>query len=212
MPFFLLSLIHIRRYTAKEVATLFVQEIVKLHGFPTSIISDRDRLFMSTFWTELFKEADTKLKMTLAYHPQTDGQSEAVDKCVETYLRCFSCYKPRQWPKWLPWTGYWYNTNYHGSIKLSLFKALYGRDPPPLLRREEGATIEEIQSLMQERNSMLDELKKHLDQAQQRMKMYADKKRREVEFQMRNKVFLKIQPYRMKTLAMKLNQKLSAQF
>jgi len=97
---------------AKEVATLFVQEIVKLHGFPTSIISDRDIFLMRTFWNELFKEAGTKLKMTSVYHPQTDGQSEAVNKCVETYLRCFSGYKPRQWPKWLPWVEYWYSTNY----------------------------------------------------------------------------------------------------
>jgi len=61
---------------------------------------------------------------------------------------------------------------------MSPFKALYGRDPPPLLREEGGVTIEEILGLMQEKNSMLDELKMHLDQAQQRMKMYADKKRR----------------------------------
>jgi len=138
-----------------------VQEIVKLHGFPTSIISDRGILFLSTFWT---KEVVTKFNMTSAYHPQTDGQSEAVNKCVETYLRCFSGYKPRQWPKWLPWAGYRYNTNYHGSIKMSPFKALYGRDLPPLLRGEGGASIEEIQGLMQERNSMLDGLKMHLDQ------------------------------------------------
>jgi len=90
-------------YMAKEVATLLVQEIVKLHGFPTSIISGRDKLFMNTFWTELFKEAGTKLKMTSAYHPQTDRQSEAINKCVETYLKCFSGYKPRQWPRRLPW-------------------------------------------------------------------------------------------------------------
>jgi len=80
------------------------------------------------------------------------------------------------------------------------------------LRGEGYATIEEIQCLIQERNSMLDELKMHLDQAQQRMKMYADKKRREVEFQRGDRVFLKIQPYRMKILARKLNKKLSARF
>jgi len=66
---------------------------------------------------------------------------------------------------------------------MSPFKALYERDPPPLLRGEGGAIIEEIQGLMQERNSILHELKMHLDQARQRMKMYADKRRCEVEFQ-----------------------------
>jgi len=110
---------------AKEVTTLFVQEIIKLHGFPTSIISDMDKLFINIFWTELFKEADTKLKMSSTYNIQTDGQSEAVNKCVETYLSYFSGYKPRQWPKWLPWAAYWYNTNYHGSIKKCHHSKLY---------------------------------------------------------------------------------------
>ena len=95
---------------------------------------------------------------------------------------------------------------------MSPFKALYGRYPPPLLRGEGGATIEKIQGLMQERNLMLNEVKMYLDQAQLRMKMYANKKRREVEFQLGDKVFLKIQPYRIKTLARKLNKKLSARF
>jgi len=57
---------------------------------------------------------------------------------------CFSGYKSRKWPKWLPWAEYWYNTSYRGSIKISPFKVLFGRDPPPLLRGERGATIEEI--------------------------------------------------------------------
>ena len=199
-------------YTAKEMAELFIKEVVRLHGFPTSIVSDRDRLFMSAFWAELFKEAGTKLKMTTAYHPQSDGQTEAVNKCVETYLRCLTGTKPKQGPKWLSWAEYWYDTNYHGSIKMTPFKALYGRDPPILQRGVGEANVDEVQLLMQERNQMLEELRVHLNKAQQRMKLYADKKRREVEFQPGDKVYLKIQPYRMKSLAKKINQKLSPRF
>jgi len=64
---------------------------------------------MSTFWSKLFKQAGTSLKMSSAYHPQTDGQTEVVNKCVETYLRCLTGTKPKQWPSWLSWAEFWYN-------------------------------------------------------------------------------------------------------
>ncbi|KAL1363077.1 hypothetical protein AAHE18_03G125400 [Arachis hypogaea] len=90
--------------------------------------------------------------MSSAHHPQTDGQSKAVNKCVETYLRCFVGSTPKQWPRWLNWAEYWYNTNYHGSIKMTPFKALYGREPPVLLRGQGEAAVEEARNLMEKRN------------------------------------------------------------
>ena len=76
-------------YMAKMVAEKFVEGIVKLHGLPKSIISDRDPIFISHFWRKFFKMSGIKLHMSSTYHPQTDGQSEVVKKCVEQYLRCF---------------------------------------------------------------------------------------------------------------------------
>lgn len=97
-----------------------------MHGFPRLIVSDRDRVLVSQFWQELFKLSGTSLKLSSGYHPQTDGQIEVVNRSLETYLRCFAGTHPKQWPRWIPWAEFWFNTTYHGSTKMTPFRALYG--------------------------------------------------------------------------------------
>ena len=150
-------------YTAKTVAEVFVKEIVKLHGFPKSIVSDRDKIFLSHFWSEMFRLAGTKLNQSSSYHPQTDGQTEVVNKNVEAYLRCFCGEKPREWSQWLHWAEYWYNTTYHGSIGINPFQAVYGRLPPPLIQYGDMETPNStLDQQLRDRDIILGALKEHL--------------------------------------------------
>ena len=79
--------------TAPEVAKIFFNEIFRHHGLPKIIISDRDAKFTSRFWQALFKELDTKIHMSTAFHPQTDGQTERLNKTLEEMIRAYVGYK-----------------------------------------------------------------------------------------------------------------------
>jgi hypothetical protein len=117
-------------YIAKVVAEIYVKEISRLHGMPRSIVMDRDKVFTNQFWTEYFRLQGSELRMSSAYHPQTDGQTEALNKCLETYLHCFVSTCQKQWSRWLHWAEFWYNTSYQTSTRLTPFEAVYGRPPP----------------------------------------------------------------------------------
>lgn len=84
-------------FTSASIAEIFVREIVRLHGMPSTIVSDRDRVFISTFWQELFRLQGTKLAMSSAYHPESDGQTEVTNRTLEMYLRCFTLDQPKKW-------------------------------------------------------------------------------------------------------------------
>ncbi|KAD3642212.1 hypothetical protein E3N88_31436 [Mikania micrantha] len=111
-------------YTATSLSTIFLDQIYKLHGLPKTILSDRDPIFLSKFWKELFHSVGTTLLHSSAYHPQTDGQTEVVNRTLESYLRCFTCDEPTQWSKYLYLAEFWYNTSHHSAIDMKPFQAL----------------------------------------------------------------------------------------
>jgi hypothetical protein len=127
-------------YTAESVAQAFYTDIVGLHGIPQFIVSDRDPVFTSTFWSELMRLSGTKLLMSSAFHPQTDGQTEAANRVIIMYLRCFTGDRPRQWLRWLPWAEYTYNTAYQSSLQETPFQVVYDREPPTIRSYEPGDT------------------------------------------------------------------------
>jgi hypothetical protein len=111
----------------------FMDNIFKLHGMPDSIISDKDPTFTSNFWQEIFKIQGTQLHLITAYHPQNDGQTEIVNKCLETFLMCFASDRQHQCAQWLPLAEWWYNTSYHTSTHMTSFEEVYGQNPPSVL-------------------------------------------------------------------------------
>jgi hypothetical protein len=154
-------------YTAESVANAFFADVVRLHGVSQSIVSDRDPVFTSVFWQELMRLTGTKLYMSFGFHPQTDGQTEAANRVIVMYLRCFTGDRPRQWLRWLPWAEYTYNTAYQSSLRETPFRVVYGRDPPTIRSYEPGdARVAAMAPEMEDRAAFLDDICVRLEQAQ----------------------------------------------
>lgn len=120
-------------FTAKLVAELFVQQIVRLHSLPAFIVNDRDPIFLSNFWRELFQLSSTKLQLSTAYHPE-GGQTKVLNCCLETYVRCFASEQPRKWSQWLARAEFSYNTGFHSATCMTPFEAVYSQCPPSILQ------------------------------------------------------------------------------
>lgn len=199
-------------YTALIVAQKFVDTVYRLHGLPSVIISDRDPIFTSKVWQELFHLSDTKVNMSSANHPQTDGQTEKLNQCLETYLRCAVHASPKKWSQWLPLAEYWYNTNHHSALGKTPFEVLYGYAPRHLgVSNLQSTTAPDLAGWLQERQETSALLHQHLLRAQQRMKAQ-DKHRSEREFQVGDKVYMKLQLYAQMSVARRANHKLSFKY
>ncbi|XP_045802277.1 uncharacterized protein LOC123895844 [Trifolium pratense] len=139
--------------------------------------------------------------MSSAYHPETDGQTDVINRCLESYLRCFASDQPKSWSSWIAWAEYWYNTTYHVSIGKTPFEVVYGRQAPSIVRFSSNETKVAVVALeLNERDEALNQLKLHLQKAQEQMLSYANKKIRDLCFDIGEWVFLKLRPHRQQSV------------
>jgi hypothetical protein len=200
-------------YTAHTVAKVFMQQVYRLHGMPSVIISDRDKIFTSNLWRSLFTMAGVSLQMSSAYHPQSDGQTERVNQCLETFLRCFVHACPTKWMDWIYLAEFWYNSSWHSALGHTPFQVLYGYSPRHFgLDSLDTCSTPSLADWLEDKVVMQKLIQQHLVRAQQRMKFHADKKRSDRVFAVGDLVYIKLQPYVQSSLAPRSNQKLAFKY
>ncbi|GJX35294.1 putative reverse transcriptase domain-containing protein, partial [Tanacetum coccineum] len=156
-------------YSMEKLAMLYIDEVVARQGVPMSIISDRDGRFTSHFWQTLQKALGTRLDMSTTYHPQTDEQSECTIQTLENMLRACVIDFGGNWDVHLPLAEFSYNDSYHSSIRCAPFEALY---------RRKCRSPEKLKA------------------ARDRQKSYADNRRKPLEFEVGDRVLLKVSSWK----------------
>nr|GFA97257.1 reverse transcriptase domain-containing protein [Tanacetum cinerariifolium] len=180
-----------------KLARIFLKEVITRHGIPVLIISDRDPRFASNFWRSLQNALGTRLDMTTAYHPKTNGQSERTIQTLEDMLRACAIDFGKGWVNHLPLVEFSYSNSYHASIKAAPFEAFYGRKcRSPVCWIEVGEAQILGPELIQEMTEKIIQIKQRMQAARDRQKSYANLKRKPMEFQVGDKVMLKVSPWK----------------
>ena len=183
--------------TLEQLARKYIDEVVRLHGVPLSIVSDRHPRFTSRFYGSLQEALGTKVSFSTAFHPQTDGQSERTIQTLENMMRACVLEFQGSWDNYISLMEFAYNNQYHSSIGMAPYEALYGRKcRSPIFWDEEGLRILEGPELVQETVDKVNIVKGRLKAAQDRQKSYADQHRREMEYNVGEKVFLRVSPWK----------------
>ena len=199
-------------YSLDKLAELYIKEIIRLHGIPISIISDWDPRFTSKFLGKLQEALGTRLNFSTTFHPQTDGQSERVIQILEDMLRSCAIDYEGSWDRHIPLVEFVYNNSFQSSIGMVPYEALYGRKCRTPLCWTELSEIKMISSdLIQEIKEKLKMIRERLKVATDRHKSYADIKRKDVRYEIGEKVFLKVSPWK-KVMRFGKKGKLSPRF
>ncbi|GJU27214.1 putative reverse transcriptase domain-containing protein [Tanacetum coccineum] len=180
-----------------QLTKMYLKEVVTRHRIPVLIIYDHDGRFALNFWRSLQKALGTSLDMSIAYHPETDEQSERTIQTLEDMIRACMIGIGNGWVKHFPLVEFSYNNNYHASIKAAPFVALYGRRcRSPVC----WAEVREVQltspEIVHETTEKIIQIKQRIQAARDRQKSYADLKRKPMEFQVGNRVMLKVSPWK----------------
>jgi hypothetical protein len=195
-------------HKATDVADIFMKEVARLHEISKTIVSDRDPKFTSNFW----KGFRTNLNFSTAYHPESDGQTERVNRVIEDILRMYVMEKPSKWEDYRHLVEFAYNNGYQASLKMSPFEALYGRKYNTPVSWDNPANRAVIgPELLKKMEEQMLKIKKNLKVAQDKQKSYANKNRTHREFKVHDHVFLKVKANR-SSLELGNYAKLAAKF
>ena len=182
--------------TAPQLAELFLREVVRLHGFPRDIVSDRDPRFTAGYWEQFWKALGARLSMSTAYHPQTDGQTERTNKTLESILRAYVSWKLNDWDQHLTMAELAYNSAPQASTRYSPFYLNYGREATKPIdlalrniraRGQQGDSAADVSNAaaadrLKELAEALVRAQNNVAQAQRRQALYADRGRRPASF------------------------------
>ena len=180
---------------APKLAQIFMKEVVRLHGIPKTIVSDRDTIFTSRFWKSFQKAIGSELCLSTAYHPQSDGQTEVINKVLEDLLRACILDFGGNWEDHLHLAEFTYNNSYQSTIGMAPFEALYGKPClSPICWVEAGEKAVLGPEYIKETTEKIELVRRRMAAAQDRQKKFADKKRKQVEYEVGDYVFIKVSP------------------
>ncbi|XP_071924879.1 uncharacterized protein [Coffea arabica] len=185
-------------FSLEKLVKLYTEEIMRLHGIPISIVSDRDPRFVSRFWQKFQETLGTKLKFSTAYHPQKDGQSERTIQTLEDMLRSCILEFGGKWSQYMTLVEFAYNNSYHASIQMAPYEALYGRKCRSSIHWNEVGEKEILDPTaipwLEETHEKVKLIRERFQTAQSRQKSYADTRRKDLQFEVGDKVFLRVKP------------------
>ncbi|GJZ93107.1 putative reverse transcriptase domain-containing protein [Tanacetum coccineum] len=180
-------------YSMETLTRLYIKEIVSRHGVPISIILDHNSYFTSRFWRSMQNVLGTQLDMSTAYHPETDGQSERTIQTLKDMLQARVINFGKGYNRHLPLEEFSYNNSYHASIKAAPFKALYGRKcRSPVCWAEVGYVQLTGPEIIHETSEKIAQIQQLLQAARDRQRSYANVRRKSLEFQVGDRVMLKV--------------------
>jgi len=197
--------------TADQLAVLFLQ-VIKLHGIPEDLVSDRDKLFTSSFWKHLMSKLGTKLKMSTAFHPQTDGQTERTNSTLEQVLRAYIGYDQQNWEEWLPFVEFAINNASQDSTGRSPFFINYGYHPRVPSTLPSVDSVPAVQDFHSQLYELQDQVSRALKRASDRQSKAANQHRQSATFQVGDQVMLDIRNLAVRRPSEKLDFKYSGPF